>query len=82
MGTRDPDYSQLEAMLGRVRPPEPFPEPEGKVVRVSTAWEIVHAIEDAEEHTTVLIAKGRYIMPRDTILNTHYVTICGETGNR
>ncbi|NRA39684.1 MAG: right-handed parallel beta-helix repeat-containing protein, partial [Planctomycetes bacterium] len=38
--------------------------------------------EDAEEYTTIVIAAGRYVMPRDCILDTHHVTIRGATGNR
>ena len=82
MSTRDPQFDRIDEMLAQVSAAEALPEPTGKVVRVSTPWDIIHAIEDAEEHTTILIAKGRYLMPRDCILNTHYVTIRGETGNR
>ncbi len=82
MPTRDPDFKRLNEMLNLVKPAEPLPEPKGKVVKVSTAWEIIRAIEDAEEHTTIVIAKGRYVMPRDCIVNTHYLTIRGETGKR
>ncbi len=82
MTSKDPQYDRLNEMIAQVKAPEPLPEPEGKVVKVSSAWDIVRAIEDAEEHSTIVIAKGRYVMPRDIILDTHYVTIRGETGNR
>ncbi len=82
MFTRDPQFDRMDDILKQVPAAPPLAPPEGKVVRVSTPWEIIHAIEDAEEHTTILIAKGRYVMPRDCILNTHYVCIRGETGNR
>lgn len=59
-----------------------LPEPSGPVIRVASAIDIIAAIEDAEDGTTILIAKGHYRMPRDCILTSHRVVIRGETGNR
>lgn len=80
--TRDPDYSRIDDMQAQVKAAAALPPASGKVVRVATAWDIIRAIEDAEEHSTIVIAKGRYVMPRDCIINTHHVCIRGETGNR
>ncbi|PCJ59046.1 MAG: hypothetical protein COA79_11855 [Planctomycetota bacterium] len=59
-----------------------LPPDEGKIIHVSTIDEIILEIEEAEDHTTIIIAKGHYLMPRDILLTSHYVTIRGETGNR
>ena len=92
--TSDPNYDRLNEIVKQVKPAEaltPIADLEnaaknegarGTVVRVDSSWGIIRAIEDAEEYTTIVIAKGRYIMPRDCILNTHHVCIRGETGNR
>lgn len=60
----------------------PIPESDGPVVRVASAVDIITAIEDAEDGTTIVIAKGHYRMPRDCILTSHRVVIRGESGDR
>ena len=74
--------SRHQHHLAAIPPAPPLPAPEGPVVRVDTAIDIIRAIEDAEEGQTILIAPGRYAMPRDCLLSTHRVTIRGESGNR
>ncbi|NRA40446.1 MAG: hypothetical protein HRU15_20045, partial [Planctomycetes bacterium] len=76
------DVANYDEIMNAIKPAEPLPAPEGKIVRVNTAISIIRAIEDADENSTILIAKGHYIMPRDARLCTHRVTIRGETGNR
>ena len=76
------DLADYNEIIAAIEPAPPLPAPEGKVVRVDTADAIIRAIEDADEHSTILIAKGHYMMPRDCLLTTHRVTIRGETGNR
>ena len=92
--TKDPEYNRIDEMVQQVAPVDALPSiasleeeaaVEGartKVVHVNTPWDIIHAIEDAEEYTTIVIAPGRYLMSRDCILETHHVTIRGATGNR
>lgn len=76
-----PTYSLADVLkLPQQRPP--LPEPRGPVVRVDSALEIIAAIEEAEDGSTIIIAKGHYRMPRDCILTKHRVVIRGETGNR
>lgn len=74
-----PDYANIIDAIPRA---PALPAPTGEVVRVDTADAIIRAIEDADEHVTILIAKGHYMMPRDCLLTTHRVTIRGETGDR
>jgi hypothetical protein len=76
-----PDYT-LEQVLQLHTDRPALPTPTGRVVRAKTALEIIAAVEDAEDGTTIIIAKGHYLMPRDCILTKNRVTICGETGNR
>ncbi len=74
-----PDYDKI---IASIKPAPPLPVPTGKVVRVDTPIDIIRAIEDADEGSTILIAKGRYTLPRDCRLCTHRVTVRGETGDR
>ncbi len=74
-----PDY---DSIIQSIKAAPALPAPTGKVVRVDSAIAIVRAIEDADEGSTILIAKGRYVMPRDVRLCTHRLTVRGETGNR
>ena len=87
--TSDPDYARIDEMLSQLPAAEPLTpimdieaDAKQKVVHVSTPWEIIRAVEDAEEYMTIVIAAGRYLMPRDFVINTHHLTIRGETGNR
>lgn len=74
--------SAHDAFLATLPPAPALPPPTGTVVRVDSAIGIVRAIEDADEGSTIVIAPGRYELPRDCLLNTHRVTIRGETGDR
>ncbi len=76
------DVPNYQDIIQSIKVAPPLPAATGKIVRVDTALDIIRAIEDAEEHSTILIAKGHYMMPRDCMLMTHRVTIRGETGNR
>ncbi len=76
------DVPNFEEIIKSIKPAPALPVPEGKVVRVDSPMGIIRAIEDADEGSTILIAKGHYMMPRDCMLMTHCVTIRGETGNR
>jgi len=76
-----PAYTREDVLrLPQQRPP--LPTPGGPVVRAASALEIIQAIEEAEDGSTIVIAKGHYRMPRDCILTKHRVVIRGETGNR
>ena len=82
--TKDPEYTRIDEMLNQVTSAKPLTaivdieaDPEQKVVHVSSPWDIIRAVEDAEEHTCIVIAKGRYVMPRDFVINTNHLTIRG-----
>ncbi|MDA1192221.1 MAG: right-handed parallel beta-helix repeat-containing protein [Candidatus Poribacteria bacterium] len=60
----------------------PLPEPTGKIVRVATVEELFDAVQHAEPNTTILIADGRYMMPRYLELQADGVTVRGESGRR
>ncbi|PCJ62869.1 MAG: hypothetical protein COA79_01715 [Planctomycetota bacterium] len=76
------DVPDFEKIIKSIKPAPPLPPAEGKVIRVDSPLGIIRAIESAEENTTIIIAKGHYLMPRDCLLTTHRVTIRGETGDR
>ncbi len=76
------DVPDCDAIMKSIRPAPALPAATGKIVRVDSAIAIMRAIEDADEGSTILIAKGRYLMPRDSRLCTHRVCIRGETGDR
>ena len=76
-----PRYTKEELLKIKQKRIE-LPTPTGLVVKVNTEAAIIDAIEDAEDGTTIIIAKGHYKMFRDCILTSHRVTIKGETGNR
>lgn len=74
--------TNYDDLVKSIKPAPPLPAATGKIVRVDTPDMIIRAIEDAEEGTTIVIAKGHYLMPRDCLVTTHHLTIRGETGNR
>ncbi|MCJ8331478.1 MAG: hypothetical protein HRT89_24170 [Lentisphaeria bacterium] len=73
------DLTDFNEIVGSMEKSPPLPAAEGKVVRVDSPIGIIRAIEDAEENSSIVIAKGHYIMPRDAIMSAHNVTIRGET---
>ncbi|NQZ71364.1 MAG: hypothetical protein HRT89_25235, partial [Lentisphaeria bacterium] len=58
------DLADYKEIVDGINPAPPLPAPKGKIVRVDSALDIIRAIEDAEENSTIIIAKGHYLMPR------------------
>lgn len=60
----------------------PLPEPTGEVIRVTNVDELFRAAEAVKPGGTILLAEGRYMMPRYFSINTDNVTIRGESNDR
>lgn len=60
----------------------PLPKPAGQVIRVMTVEELFRAAEAVKPGGTILVADGRYEMPRTLELRTDDVTLRGESGDR
>jgi hypothetical protein len=60
----------------------PLPPPAGQVIRVSTVDELFRAAGQVQPGGTILVADGRYMMPRYFELRTDDVTLRSESGNR
>ncbi len=60
----------------------PLPAPEGQVLRAETVRQIFDAVANLEPGGTVLVADGRYEMPRSLHLRTDGATLRGESGDR
>jgi len=60
----------------------PLPSADGPVVEVSNVSELVRAIEQAKANQTILIADGRYMMPRYVQIAADNVTLRGASGHR
>lgn len=76
------DNPDVQAVVKLARKAPPLPEPSGRIVRVKDAGHLLDAIEKAERGTTILIADGRYELPRDILLTQDDVTIRSESGVR
>ncbi len=72
----------IQSVVRLARKAPALPEPSGRIVRVKDAGHLVEAIEKAERGTTILIAEGRYEIPRDILLTQSDVTIRSESGQR
>ncbi|PCJ62335.1 MAG: hypothetical protein COA79_04525 [Planctomycetota bacterium] len=72
------DYQEIKDSIKSVPPLPAFPSDS---VRVDSAEGIIQAITEAKSHTTIVIAKGHYQMPCDSLLTASHVTIRGETDN-
>ncbi len=76
--------------LARAGPPDAtwfpqapaMPAPEGRVVRVQTVEQLLDALAGAEPGTTILVADGRYLLPRYAEIAADRVTLRSESGNR
>jgi hypothetical protein len=60
----------------------PLPPPSGEVIRASTVDELFAAAEKVKPGGTILLADGRYAMPRYFELHTDRVTLRGASGDR
>ena len=60
----------------------PLPQPQGKVVKVATAEDLVKAIEEAEANQTIFVADGHYRMPRYVEIRADNVTLRSALGHR
>ncbi len=60
----------------------PLPKPAGQVIRVTTVEQLFKAANDVKPGGTILVADGRYMMPRYFELHTDNVTLRGESGDR
>jgi len=84
------DRNERTTMIASINPPyKPwFPEappltpPEGKIIRVASVGELYRAVEQISPGSTILIAEGRYMMPRYLEIHTDNVTLRGEPGIR
>ncbi|GAB6164997.1 hypothetical protein JCM19992_09970 [Thermostilla marina] len=59
-----------------------LPAPWGRVVHVQHAAELMKAVQEATPETTILLAPGRYLLPRSLQVRTDGLQLRGETGNR
>lgn len=60
----------------------PLPKPAGEVIRVATVEQLFAAADKVQPGGTILVAEGRYRLPRFFELRTDGVTLRGESGNR
>ncbi len=60
----------------------PLPAPAGQVIRVATVEQLFDAVRDIQPGGTILIADGRYMLPRSLRIATDRVTLRGAGGNR
>jgi hypothetical protein len=60
----------------------PLPPPAGQVIRVENVEQLFRAAHDIRPGGTILVADGRYRMPRYFELATDDVTLRGESGQR
>ncbi|MBN1816132.1 MAG: right-handed parallel beta-helix repeat-containing protein [Sedimentisphaerales bacterium] len=60
----------------------PLPRPDGPVLRVSTADELVEAIHKLLPGGTILLEDGHYWMPHYMIISTDRVTLRSASGDR
>jgi hypothetical protein len=60
----------------------PLPQPAGQVIRVATVEQLFKAADDVKPGGTILVADGRYMMPRYFDLHTDNVTLRGASGDR
>lgn len=60
----------------------PLPKPEGQVIRVSTVEGLYRAADEVKPGGTILVADGRYLMPRYLEIHTDGVTMRSESGRR
>lgn len=60
----------------------PADEAAGPTVRVDTVEDLLHAIENAQPHATILVADGHYHLPRYTAIAADHVTLRSESGDR
>lgn len=60
----------------------PLVKPAGAVIRVTTVAELFKAADTVKPGGTILVAPGRYMMPRILDLHTTNVTLRGESGDR
>ena len=60
----------------------PLPKPAGEVVAVKTVAELYAAAENVKPGGTILVADGRYRMPRTFYIKTDDVTLRSRSGDR
>lgn len=63
-----------------LREPPPLPEPRGPVVRVTTVDGLFRAVASVPAGGTIVVAPGRYILPRRLEIRQSGVTLRGATG--
>jgi hypothetical protein len=59
----------------------PLPPPKGEIIRVGSVDELFEAVQRAKPGTTILIADGRYHLPRRLELRKDAITLRGESGD-
>lgn len=59
-----------------------LPNPQEKVVEVSTVDGLIRAVEQAQAGQTILLADGQYLMPRYIEIRADRVTLRGASGHR
>jgi lysophospholipase L1-like esterase len=60
----------------------PLPKPGGEVIRVADVGQLFKAVGDVKPGGTILLADGRYMMPRYLGITTDGVTLRSESGDR
>src|SRR5687767_15632408 len=76
-----PQVDPADVVRWAVKAP-PLPKPAGEVIRVASVDEMFAAAEAVKPGGTILIADGRYMMPRFFDIHTDDVTVRGESGDR
>jgi len=76
-----PSIEELRAQTWFPKAP-PLPDPAGKVIHASTVDELFRAAEQVPPGGTILLADGRYMMPRYFELRTDHVTLRSRSGQR
>lgn len=82
--------AQADASVYALNPPvqswfpkaPPLPSPQGNVVEVSTADDLIRALEEAEPGRTILVADGHYLLSRYAEIHADNVTLRGASGHR
>jgi len=74
--------------LGLINPPRqpwfpkapPLPRPQGQVIEGANVPELIKALDDVKPGGTILLADGRYMMPRYVEIKTDGVSLRGKSG--